>query len=44
MPVSGRVNDGFATAVFVWRGPVVRIIAMRRARYGEKKYQEVFGG
>lgn len=41
----GMIDDVHVTAVFTMRGPVIRLISMRRARNGErKKYQEVFGG
>ena len=41
----GMINDDFVTAVFTWRGPVIRIISMRRSRNDEReKYQEVYGG
>jgi uncharacterized protein len=40
----GMIGDDFVRAVFTWRGPVIRIISMWRARNDErKKYQEVFG-
>jgi uncharacterized protein len=40
----GTINDDFVTAAFTRRGPVIRIISMRRARNDQrKKYQEVFG-
>jgi uncharacterized DUF497 family protein len=41
----GMIDEVYVTAVFTMRGPVIRIISMRRARNGERKeYQEVFGG
>ncbi len=42
--VVGMIDDDFVTAVFTWRGPVIRIISMRRARNDERKsYRKVFG-
>lgn len=41
--VIGMIDDVYVTLVFTRRGSVIRVISMRRARYGErKKYQEVF--
>ena len=41
----GMIDDVYVTAIFTRRGPVIRIISMRRARNDERKrYQEVFGG
>ena len=41
----GMIDEDFVTAVFTRRGPVIRIISMRRARNDERKrYQKVFGG
>jgi uncharacterized protein len=41
----GTIDDVYVTAVLTRRGPVIRIISMRRARNDErKKHQEVFGG
>lgn len=41
----GMIDDVHVTAIFTLRGPVVRLISMRRARGGERKrYQAVFGG
>lgn len=39
----GMIADLYVTAVFTPRGPVTRMISMRRARNGErKKHQEIF--
>jgi uncharacterized DUF497 family protein len=41
----GIIDDVYVTAVFTRRGPVIRIISMRRASNGERKqHQKVFGG
>jgi uncharacterized DUF497 family protein len=41
----GMIDDVYVTAVFTRRGPVIRIISMRRARNDErKKHQQIFGG
>ncbi|WOJ89074.1 BrnT family toxin [Methylocapsa polymorpha] len=41
--VTGIIDEIYVTAVFTQRGPVIRIISMRRARNAErKKHQEVF--
>ncbi len=41
---TGMIEEIHVTAVFTSRGPVIRIISMRRARDGERqKHQEVFG-
>lgn len=41
---TGMIDEIYVTAVFTRRGPLIRIISMRRARHGErKKYQEIFG-
>jgi uncharacterized protein len=40
----GTIDDVFVTAVFTRRGPVIRVISMRRARDEEReRYQQVFG-
>jgi uncharacterized protein len=41
----GMIDDVYVTAVFTRRGPVIRIISMRRARNDERKrHQQIFGG
>jgi uncharacterized protein len=41
---TGLIEEIYVTAVFTKRGPVIRIISMRRARDGERqKHQEIFG-
>jgi len=40
---TGMIDEVYVTAALTYRGPVIRIISMRRARDGErKKHQEVF--
>jgi len=40
----GMIDDVYVTAVFTRRGPVIRIISMRRARDEEReRYQQIFG-
>jgi uncharacterized protein len=42
---TGMIEDSYVTAVFTMRGPIIRIISMRRARDGERqKHQKVFSG
>lgn len=39
----GMIDEIYFTAIFTKRGPIIRIISMRRARHDErKKYQEIF--
>jgi uncharacterized DUF497 family protein len=41
----GMIDDVYVAAVFTRRGPVIRIISMRRARNDERKrHQQIFGG
>lgn len=41
---TGVIEDVYVTVVFTMRGPIVRVISMRRARDGERqKHQDVFG-
>ena len=40
----GMIDDVHVTAIFTRRGPVIRLISMRKARDSERKrYQAVFG-
>ncbi len=42
---TGLIEEIYVTAVFTRRGPVIRIISMRRARDGERqKHQKIFSG
>ena len=41
---TGRLEDGYVTAIYTHRGNAVRVISIRRARDGERQeYREVFG-
>jgi uncharacterized protein len=41
---TGKIDDGYATAIFTRRGQVIRLISLRRARRNEReKYKDVFG-
>ncbi len=42
---TGVIEKTYVTGIFARRGPVVRIISMRRARDDERqKYQKIFSG
>jgi uncharacterized DUF497 family protein len=42
---TAKVEDGFFTVVWTWRGENIRVITMRRAHEQEiRNYRETFGG
>lgn len=42
--VVGTLDDVFVTAIFTWRGSVIRLISMRKARDDERKrYHTLLG-
>lgn len=42
--VTGRLGDDHVTAICTWRGDVVRIISLRKARRGERQHHQALFG